>query len=761
MFNTRARTPAAEGAAIVGGGDRVAGSSLRSTPARAIPRALLAGTSAYVLAYGAWQLFRWGGSGHTAEIGDAAFVPLTLVAIAAAWRAATRAGERRTASAWRLIALALVAYLGGDVVQLLYERTGKLPAASLADPFYLSFYPLFLAGLLRFPLGRTTRRARARLLLDTVTVTLGGSCVVWYLVLGPTATDGARDALENVVSTAYPAGDFMLIAGLTHLLLRTERSARGPFWLLASGVLAYLVADVTSARLELTASYSGGEPIDTLWLLATALFAFAAARQPRVVKDAASPHESAGEDVGDRDVEAGWSWPLATLPYAAVIVVFALQISSETGDKFFPNLSLTITAGVVAALVLLRQFLAQGELVDLHNDLRVAHARLASVATTDPLTRLPNHRALAEAIDTELERSARHDRTCALLFIDIDYFKGLNDTCGHAAGDAALDEIGRVMRELLRGIDTLGRWGGEEFVALLPESDPESAMLTAERIRRGVAMHRFEVDGHGHVTVSVGVSVFPRDGVHRSELLEAADRAMYTAKRMGRNQSLSATDPVVTALGSRDDLLSAMDDRAMASAVDALASLVDARDDGAARHNEQVASLAQQVALALGCNAEQARRTFLAARLHDVGKVAVADSILRKPDRLTDGEWALMQRHPVVGADVVGRMGSLAPLAEIIRSHHEHFDGAGYPDGLKGEEIPLEARIVGVADAFDAMVNDRPYRKRLDERAARAELRSCAGTQFDPNVVAALERVLDDRREPTAAAIRPPALVAR
>ena len=120
-----------------------------------------------------------------------------------------------------------------------------------------------------------------------------------------------------------------------------------------------------------------------------------------------------------------------------------------------------------------------------------------------------------------------------------------------------------------------------------------------------------------------------------------------------------------------------------------------------------------------------------------------------------------MQRHPVVGADVVGRMGSLAPLAEIIRSHHEHFDGAGYPDGLKGEEIPLEARIVGVADAFDAMVNDRPYRTRLDERAARAELRSCAGTQFDPNVVAALERVLDDRREPTAAAIRPPALVAR
>jgi len=177
-------------------------------------------------------------------------------------------------------------------------------------------------------------------------------------------------------------------------------------------------------------------------------------------------------------------------------------------------------------------------------------------------------------------------------------------------------------------------------------------------------------------------------------------------------------------------------------AVDALALLVDIRDKGTSEHSLHVAKLAQRLALELDCTPEQARAVYLGAKLHDIGKVAVADTILHKTEPLTAEEWKAMRKHPAIGADVVARIGRLADVAPIIRGHQERYDGSGYPEGLAGEQIPLEARIVGVADAYDAMVSDRPYRERMTTDDALAELHRCAGTQFDPDVVAATDRVL-------------------
>jgi putative nucleotidyltransferase with HDIG domain len=182
---------------------------------------------------------------------------------------------------------------------------------------------------------------------------------------------------------------------------------------------------------------------------------------------------------------------------------------------------------------------------------------------------------------------------------------------------------------------------------------------------------------------------------------------------------------------------------ATVAAVEALATLVDSRDAGTNEHSGRVAELAETLALALGCSLERARDIFLAGKLHDIGKVAVPDAILRKRGKLTEAEWETMRRHPTIGANVVSHVGSLARLAPIIRSHHERYDGDGYPQGLRGEEIPLEARIVAVVDAFDAMISDRPYRLRMSVEGARQKLRECAGTQFDPEVVTALDRHLD------------------
>jgi HD-GYP domain-containing protein (c-di-GMP phosphodiesterase class II) len=225
---------------------------------------------------------------------------------------------------------------------------------------------------------------------------------------------------------------------------------------------------------------------------------------------------------------------------------------------------------------------------------------------------------------------------------------------------------------------------------------------------------------------------------------------MYAAKSLGRNQALSAADPAVLALreetseNSRDGL-------ALAGAIDALAMLVDARDSYTGTHAQDVSRLAHAVALQLGLGAGEAQLISVAARLHDVGKVAVPDAILRKQGTLTEEEWAIMRTHPVVGAEVVGLIPALRPIAPIVRAHHERVDGSGYPDGLPAREIPLGARVIAVADAFSAMTSDRPYRTALAHDVALLELRTNAGTQFDPAVLDAFEAILLEAEAPEAA----------
>lgn len=385
--------------------------------------------------------------------------------------------------------------------------------------------------------------------------------------------------------------------------------------------------------------------------------------------------------------------------------------------------------------------------------LREANARLEALATSDPLIGLPNHRALVTALDQELARSRRYHRACAVIFLDLDHFKALNDSCGHAAGDAALQELGQVAKQCLRGMDTLGRWGGEEFIALLPETDTQNALAIAERIRAAIAAHPFSAGGGVYLTCSAGIAVFPDHATDRSELIAAADQAMYAAKRLGRNQVRSMADPLVKTLEAGGD--TSREEATMQGTVEALASLVEARDPYTSEHVEGVTDLAISIAQTLGLEAAEVRLIGLVGRLHDVGKMAVPDAILQKPGKLSEEEWALMRMHPIIGADVVSHVPMLRVAAPGIRSHHERWDGKGYPDGLAGEAIPLAARIVMVADTYNAITTDRPYRKASSHDVALRELRRCAGTQFDAAIVEALEKYLavvaEEARLPQAA----------
>jgi diguanylate cyclase (GGDEF)-like protein len=394
-------------------------------------------------------------------------------------------------------------------------------------------------------------------------------------------------------------------------------------------------------------------------------------------------------------------------------------------------------------------------------ELQRAHDELASLATTDPLTGLPNHRAMMAALDHELERSRRYARPFAVLFLDLDHFKALNDSYGHQLGDAALRELAGVLRATLRGGDLVGRWGGEEFAALLPEADRAQALAIAERLRAVIAAHAFAVGGGAHLTASIGLAAYPADAEGRDGLVEWADRAMYAAKRLGRNQVRLSNDPAVAAQQLEVEGGSSREEMALAGTVEALAALVEARDQYTGQHTHEVATLTMRLALSLGLDASEARIVGLAGRLHDVGKVMIPDAILQKPAPLTEEEWALMRTHPQVGTDVVGRVPALRGLGPLIRGHHERWDGQGYPDGLAGAAIPLGARIIAVADAYGAITTDRPYRRAQDVAWALAELERCAGTQFDPAVTAALREVvgadptLRERTEAPSGAVGP------
>ncbi len=282
------------------------------------------------------------------------------------------------------------------------------------------------------------------------------------------------------------------------------------------------------------------------------------------------------------------------------------------------------------------------------------------------------------------------------------------------------------------------------LTAILSETDTEGALAAAEGVRAAIAAQVFAAGGGMRLTCSVGIATYPFDSAEREGLVTAADRAMYGAKKLGRNQVRTASDPALLALET--DQPGSREDAALAGTVEALAMLVEARDHYTGQHTARVSALTTRLALAFGLDVSEAYMIGLAGRLHDVGKVAVPDAVLQKPAPLTEDEQALMRRHTVVGGDVVSRVPSLRAIAPLVRAHHEQWDGSGYPDGLAGEQIPLGARIVAVADAYEAMTTDRPYQQAHDGAWALAEVRRCAGTQFDPIIVEVLERVLAAER---------------
>jgi diguanylate cyclase (GGDEF)-like protein/putative nucleotidyltransferase with HDIG domain len=352
---------------------------------------------------------------------------------------------------------------------------------------------------------------------------------------------------------------------------------------------------------------------------------------------------------------------------------------------------------------------------------------LSAISRTDPLTGCLNRRGFEERAIAEIEAASRHCREGAVLVLDLDRFKEVNDRHGHAAGDELLRWVVRTLTRITRATDAVGRLGGDEFAVLFAEIDPATALLSAARVSQ-------ELDERA--PCSMGLATFPLDGLELEALMRQADMRLY-ASRSGRSQRGAAR----------------ADERLSWAA--ALAHAVDLRMNPDHEHSASVSEVAVAIASRLGWSESERGMLRIAAMLHDIGKVNVPDTILGKSGPLAREEYEAMKVHTHTGAELVSRIEGLEAIVPWILHSHENFDGSGYPDGLRGEAIPAASRILLVADAFDAMTSSRPYREALATEDAREEILRHAGTQFDPACVSALIEHLDagaERLSPSAAA---------
>jgi diguanylate cyclase (GGDEF)-like protein/putative nucleotidyltransferase with HDIG domain len=372
--------------------------------------------------------------------------------------------------------------------------------------------------------------------------------------------------------------------------------------------------------------------------------------------------------------------------------------------------------------------------IQLYQRAIVRALRAMRLALTDPLTGLGNHRHFHERLERELQHAHERNLPLTLCFIDVDDFKRINDRFGHPAGDRVLSQLAARLRQTGEAF----RLGGDEFALLLPGYGESAALTAGSSVVERISA--LDLEQVGPVTVSAGVAISPQHAAERDELIRLADSALYWAKEYGKNR-VRAYRPDVIELAELKRLASGPDRAARFRAAASLARAVDARDVYTGSHSQRVAELAARTARRLGLPDEEVELTRLAGSLHDLGKLAIPEEILRKPGPLTEPERIVLERHPQIGFRMLESLG-VDPVADWVLHHHERWDGSGYPDGLSGEQIPLGARIIFVADAYDAMISERVYRRRVSPEEAIAELGRCAGTQFDPDVVAALAEEL-------------------
>jgi diguanylate cyclase (GGDEF)-like protein len=579
---------------------------------------------------------------------------------------------------WLLLGIGLALNATGEIYySVAFGDTGNPPIPSLADLFYLLYYPAAFAALLLL-VRRRIHVFRSGAWIDGAIAAMTSAAVIAAITFEPIVHSATGNTASVLTTLAYPIGDMTLLGIAVGMLALTGWRPGRAWLLLALGLSLSAIADTGYAYQNANNSYTVGGILDSLWL-GSAWLTACAPWQPRSLTASSS-------------TEPG-STRVLLLPGLFALVSLAVLLYG--GFRHVGALALAL-AGAAILLVVLRAALIFGENVRL---LR----RSQHEAMTDALTGLGNRRAMQAELERLLADGEQSRRTSFVMF-DLDGFKAYNDRFGHLAGDTMLAHLGDRLRAAIGAAGAAYRPGGDEFSVILGGLHATDVVIAA-------AEAALSADGEGFaVRASYGSVAIPFDAATPSDVLRLADDRMYAHKNGRRSSAGQQTH-------------------------DALLGLLRERQPQLHNHLCEVGRLALNVGRRVGMDTEQLDELRRAAELHDIGKAAIPDAILEKPGPLTRHEWDFMHRHTLIGERILSAAPALAPVAKLVRSSHERWDGSGYPDGLAGEEIPLGARIILVCDAFDAMRTDRPYEPTMRPSDALAELRRGAGSQFDPKVV--------------------------
>jgi two-component system cell cycle response regulator len=581
--------------------------------------------------------------------------------------------------AWLVLGLGLFSWaLGEAYFSIFYAQQLEPPLPNVSDGFWLAFYPACYIALVLL-VRRRVREFRQSLWLDGVVGALAAAAIGADLVFGA-IVGGGRDTATVAIDLSYALGDLLLLGFVVAVFAMTGWRPGRALVMVGAGLATGAVVDSYFLYETAIGSVPSTTLVASLWPASALLLGSAAWLKPTETQ----PVRFEG-------------WRVLVMPSLFALTGLALLVY----QTFSPQnaLALALAAATLAAVIVRMA-------VTFRENIRLLQGSRHE-ALTDALTGLGNRRCLLQDLQMAVE-TATPTSPWGLMLLDLDGFKQYNDRFGHPTGDALLARLGLQLAIAVRGYGTAYRLGGDEF-CVVASGSAEKLQEMSETARIGLSE-----SGEGFdITSSCGFALIPHDADEVTLALHVADERLYAQKEGSRRSSV----------GSQTGA--------------ALLQALEEREPDLRGHLDQVADLTRALGRNLGLSLEDVEDATRAAQLHDVGKVAIPDSILEKPESLDEAEWAFVRSHTIVGARILGAAPALTTVAKIVRASHEHFDGEGYPDRLAGEEIPLGARIVSVCDAYHSMRSKRPYGRPMSQEEALEELRRCAGQQFDPAVVAA------------------------